>query len=103
MVEVNGRIIEENEVAHRIDENITYYVGNNFGYDDCWMFKLGALSNRSQALHEFEGIEREIGVGILNEIKKRVVDTIDIDGTSYYVVPEDEVIDVYETYEHKCQ
>lgn len=103
MVEVNGRIIEENEVAHRIDENINYYVGSNLGYDDCWMFKCGTLSNRSQALHGFEGIEREIGVGILSEIKTRAIDTIDIDGTSYYVVPEDEVIDVYETYEHKCQ
>ena len=95
--------IEENEVAHMIDEKIHYYVGEQFGYDDCWLFKSGELSNHSTAMKDFDDTEREIGAGILNEIKKRVVDTIDIDGTSYYVVPEDEVIDVYETYEHKCQ
>ena len=100
MVELDERIIEENEIAHRIDENITYYTGNNFGYDNCWMFKWGALSNRSQALSGLEGIEREIGVGILSAIKKKAIDTIDIDWTPYYVVPEDDVIDVYETYEH---
>ena len=92
--------IEENEVAHMIDENIHYYVGEHFGYDNCWMFKNGELSNRSVAMKDFNEVEREIGTGILKEIKNRAIDEAIIDGMHYSVVPVDEVIGVYETYEH---
>lgn len=92
--------IEENEVAHIIDENIHYYVGEHFGYDSCWMFKIGELSNRSTAMKDFNETEREIGTGILKEVKKRAIDETNIDGINYVVVPCDDVIDVYETYEH---
>ena len=91
--------IEENEVAHMIDENIHYYVGEHFGYDDCWMFRNGELSIRSIAMKDFNETEREIGTGILKEIKKRAIDETIIDGMTYSVVPCDDVIDVYETYE----
>jgi len=92
--------MEENEVAHMIDESIHYYAGELFGYDDCWMFKRGELSNRSIAMKGFNEIEREIGTGILKEVKKRAIDETNIDGINYVVVPCNEVIDVYETYEH---
>lgn len=92
--------IEENEVAHMIDENIHYYVGEHFGYDSCWMFKNGELSNRSVAMKDFNEVEREIGTGILKEVKKRAIDETNIDGINYVVVPCDDVIDVYETYKH---
>lgn len=103
MVELNGRIIEENEIAHYIDEKINYYSGDTFGYDSCWMFKCGELSANSKALVGLQETEREIGVGILKEIKNRAVEEINVDYVRYYVVPVDEVVDVYETYEHKCQ
>ena len=64
------------------------------------MFKIGELSNRSTAMKDFNEIEREIGTGILKEVKKRAIDETNIDGINYVVVPCDEVIDVYETYEH---
>ena len=92
--------IEENEVAHMIDEKIHYYVGEQFGYDDCYMFKNGELSNRSTAMEDFDDTEREIGAGILKEIKNRSIDETNIDGINYVVVPCDDVIDVYDTYEH---
>ena len=92
--------IEENEVAHMIDEKINYYVGEQFGYDDCWMFKSGELSNRSTAMKDFSDTEREIGTGILKEIKKRAIAETNIDGINYCAVPCDDVIDVYDTYEH---
>lgn len=92
--------IEENEVAHMIDENIHYYAGEQFGYDDCWLFKNGELSNYSTAMDDFNDTEREIGTGILKEIKKRAIAGINIDGISYCTVPCDDVIDVYDTYEH---
>ena len=92
--------IEENEVAHMIDEKIHYYVGEQFGYDDCWLFKSGELSNRSTAMKDFNDTEREIGTGILNEIKKKAITETNIDGIIYFVVPYDDVIDVYDTYEH---
>lgn len=92
--------IEENEVAHMIDEKIHYYVGEQFGYDDCYMFKSGELSNRSNAMKDFNDTEREIGTGILNEIKKRTIAETNIDGIIYFAVPYNDVIDVYDTYEH---
>lgn len=92
--------IEENEIAHMIDENIHYYAGERFGYDNCWMFKNGELSNRSVAMKDFNEIEREIGTGILKEIRKRAIDETNIGGINYFVVPYDDVIDVFDTYEH---
>lgn len=92
--------IEENEVAHMIDENINYYVGEHFGYDGCWMFNIGELSNRSTAMKDFNEVEREIGTGILKEVRERAIDETNIDGINYVVVHCDDVIDVYETYEH---
>ncbi len=92
--------IEENEVAHMIDEKIHYYEGEQFGYDDCWLFKSGELSNRSAAMKDFDDAEKEIGTGILKEIKKRAIAEPNIDGIMYCAVPYDDVIDVYDTYEH---
>lgn len=93
--------IEENEIAHYIDEQINYYHGDDFGYDsNYWMFKWGELSSASKALVGLNGIKREIGVGILKEIKNRATDEIVIDRVRYYIVLVDDVIDVYETYEH---
>lgn len=92
--------IDENEVAHMIDEKIHYYVGEQFGYDDCWLFNNGELSNYSAAMEDFNDIEREIGAGILTEIKNRAITKTNIDGIIYFVVPCDDVIDVYDTYEH---
>lgn len=92
--------IEENEVAHMIDENIHYYVGEHFGYDSCWMFRNGELSIRSIAMKDFNETEREIGTGILKEIKKRAIADINIDGIIYFAVSYDDVTDVYDTYEH---
>ena len=92
--------IEENEVAHMIDEKIHYYVGEQLGYDDCWIFKSGELSNRSAAMRDFNDTEGEIGTGILKEIKERAIAETNIDGINYVVVPCNDVIDVYDTYEH---
>lgn len=92
--------IEENEVAHMIDEKIHYYAGEQFGYDDCWMFMSGELSNHSNAMKDFDDTEREIGEGILKEIRKRATTETNIDGILYFVAPCDDVIDVYDTYEH---
>lgn len=92
--------IEENEIAHYIDEKITYYSGDAFGYDSCWLFKCGELSANSKALVGLKETEREIGVGILKEIQNRAVEELNVDYIRYYVVPVDDVIDVYETYEH---
>ena len=92
--------IEENEISHKIDENINYYSCEQQGYDGCWMFKSGELSNRSIAMKDFNDIEREIGTGILREIRHRAIDEITLDYIRYCVVPVDEVIDVYDTYEH---
>lgn len=64
------------------------------------MFKYGALTNHSQALSGLDGIRREIGIAILQEIRKRAITTYDSDG-AYYVVPVDAVIDVYDNYEYK--
>ena len=94
------RHIEENEVAHKIDEKIAYYIGNNFGYEDCYMFKWGTLSSASQALSGLEGVERAIGIGILKTIKENAINTINVNDMMYYIVPEVDVIDIYETYEH---
>ena len=91
--------IEENEVAHMIDEKIHYYAGKQFGYEGCLVFKSGELSNRSIAMKDFDDTKREIGAGILKEIKKRAIAETNIDGINYYAVPCDDVIDVYDTYE----
>ena len=93
--------IDENDVAHYIDEEITYRYGEEFGYDDCWLFKCGALSNCSKALRGLDNIEKEIGVGILKEIKNRAFERINIYNCTYFVVKVDDVIDVYDNYVHK--
>lgn len=92
--------IEENEVAHKIDENITYYSGQRYGYDGCYLIKAISLTNRSIVMEDFSDIEREIGTGILKEIQKRAIHTLDLDHR-FYAIPIDEIIDVYDTYEHK--